>query len=170
MRRDEILGHLRALGALLHEEGIVGEMYVVGGAAIALAFDERRSTRDVDAVFEPKRAIYAAAARVAAERDLPSGWLNDAVKGFLQGPDPDGDLVLDAPGLRVATASPRILLAMKVLSHRAGEDEDDVRLLAAELGLVSSAEILAVASGVYGDRLDAAAAFFVEQLFGADGR
>ena len=82
MRRDEILGHLRALGALLHEEGIVGEMYVVGGAAIALAFDERRSTRDVDAVFEPKRAIYAAAARVAAERDLPSGWLNDAVKGW----------------------------------------------------------------------------------------
>ena len=38
-----------------------GELYVVGGAAIALAFDERRSTKDVDAVFEPKVAVYAEA-------------------------------------------------------------------------------------------------------------
>lgn len=28
-------------------------MYVVGGAAMALAYASRRSTRDVDAVFEP---------------------------------------------------------------------------------------------------------------------
>ena len=58
------------------------EMYVVGGAAIALTFDERRSTRDIDAVFEPKRAIYDAAAEIAGERGLAEGWLNDAVKGL----------------------------------------------------------------------------------------
>ena len=45
-------------------------MYVVGGAAIALAFDERRSTRDVDASFEPKREIYDAAAEIADELGL----------------------------------------------------------------------------------------------------
>lgn len=38
-------------------------MYVVGGAAIALAFDERRATRDIDAVFEPKASIYDEARR-----------------------------------------------------------------------------------------------------------
>jgi len=165
--RDEILDHLRELGRVLDERGITGEMYVVGGAAIALAFDERRSTRDVDAVFEPKRIVYEAAATVAAERGLPSGWLNDAVKGFLAGPDPDSAVVLDVPGLRVSTGSPRLLLAMKVLSHRAGDDEDDVRLLARELGLSTSAEVLAVATDVYGERLDVAARFFVEQLFAA---
>ena len=69
------------------------------------------------------------------------------------------------PGLRVSTGSPRLLLAMKVLSHRAGDDEDDVRLLADELGLSTSAQILSVASDVYGERLDVAARFFVEQLF-----
>jgi hypothetical protein len=52
---------------------------------------------------------------------------------------------------------------MKVLSHRVGEDEDDLRLLAAELGLSSTQDVLAVAADLYGDRLDAAARFFVEQ-------
>jgi hypothetical protein len=52
-----------------------------------------------------------------------------------------------------------MLLAMKVLAHRVGEDEPDVRLLAGELGLTSPPEVLAVAEEVFGDRLDAAAAF-----------
>ncbi len=140
-------------------------MYVVGGAAIALAFDERRSTRDVDAVFEPKREIYDAAAAIADERGLADGWLNDAVKGFLAGPDERAAPILELPGLSVATASPRIILAMKVLAHRPGEDDGDVQLLARQLGLRTSEDVLAVASDIYGDRLDPAARFFVEELF-----
>ena len=165
MQRAEIVELLRKLAERLDARGLEGEMYVVGGAAIALAFDERRSTRDVDAVFEPKRAIYDAAAEIAAELDLPEGWLNDAVKGFLSGSDPGATPVLELPGLRVATASPRILLAMKVLAHRAGEDDDDIRLLAGQLGLTTASAVLAVATEVYGDRLDAAARFFVEEVF-----
>jgi Nucleotidyltransferase of unknown function (DUF6036) len=165
MRRDEIRELLSELGRRLDARGIEGEMYVVGGAAIALAFDSRRSTADIDAVFEPKTTIYEVAGELADERGLPDGWLNDAAKGFLAGADPDAPLVLEVPGLRVSTASPRILLAMKVLSHRVGEDEDDVRLLARELGLDVAREILAVAESIYGERLDAAANFFVEQLY-----
>ena len=142
-------------------------MYVVGGAAIALAFAERRSTRDIDAVFEPKLVIYETAAEMAEELGLPDGWLNDAVTGFLQTGDDDAAAVLELPGLRVATASARVLLAMKVLAHRAGEDDDDVRLLAGQLGLETAADVLAVAADVYGDRLDAASQFFVEELFPA---
>ncbi|MEO5679922.1 MAG: hypothetical protein ABIS47_09665 [Acidimicrobiales bacterium] len=74
--------------AYLAALAVVGELYVVGGAAIALAFDERRATRDVDAVFEPKLIIYEEAARVADELHLPAGWLNDGVTGLLAGPDP----------------------------------------------------------------------------------
>jgi hypothetical protein len=54
---------------------------------------------------------------------------------------------------------------MKVLSHRVGEDEEDVRLLARELDLSAADDILALAETVYGDRLDAAAQFFVKQLY-----
>ena len=135
------------------------------GAAIALAYDERRSTRDIDAVFEPKATVYEAAAEVGERLALPVGWLSDAVKGFLTG-DLEGAPVLEVPGLRCLAASPRMLLAMKVLAHRVGEDEDDVRLLAEKLGIVAAQDVLAVAEDVFGDRLDPAARFFVEELFG----
>ena len=98
MQRGEIIDLLTDLGGRLAARGIEGEMYVVGGAAIALAFDERRSTRDIDAVFEPKTVIYEVAGQLAGERGLPDGWLNDAVKGFLTGADPDAPLVLEVDG------------------------------------------------------------------------
>lgn len=165
MDRGEIIDALTALAAELTQRGVSAEMYVVGGAAIALAFDERRSTRDIDAVFEPKGVVYEAAASVGEQRSLPPGWLNDAVKGFLAGDDPAAAPVLDLPGLRCLTASPETLLALKVLAHRVGEDEDDLRLLADRLGLESAEEVLSIAERTYGDRLDPAARFFVEQVF-----
>jgi hypothetical protein len=168
VNRREILEALTALAAELERRGISAEMYVVGGAAIALAFDERRATRDVDAVFEPKSSVYEAAAVVADQLGLPDGWLNDAVKGFLGGEDPAAAPILDLPGLRCLAASPETLLALKVLAHRIGEDEDDLRLLAAELELGSAEQVLAVAERTYGDRLDPAARFFVEQIFPAE--
>ena len=168
MDRDEIVKALTALAHELESRGVSAEMYVVGGAAIALAFDERRATRDIDAVFEPKAVVYDSAAVVAERLGLPGGWLNDAVKGFLAGSDPAAAPILDLPGLRCLTASPEVLLALKVLAHRVGEDEADLRLLAAELGLTRAEDILAIAERTYGDRLDPAARFFVEQLFGAE--
>jgi hypothetical protein len=168
MNRQEIIEALTALAAELHRRGVSAEMYVVGGAAIALAFDERRATRDVDAVFEPKQVVYEAAAAVAEERGLPGGWLNDAVKGFLAGDDSAAAPVLDLPGLRCLAASPETLLALKVLAHRVGEDEDDLRLLAAELGLKRADEVLAIAERTYGERLDPAARFFVEEVFSGE--
>lgn len=165
MDRGEIIEALTALADELTQRGISAEMYVVGGAAIALAFDERRSTRDIDAVFEPKEVVYEAAASVGERRGLPPGWLNDAVKGFLVGDDPAAAPVLDLPGLRCLAASPETLLALKVLAHRVGEDEADLLLLAGQLGLERAEEVLAIAERTYGDRLDPAARFFVEQVF-----
>jgi hypothetical protein len=71
-------------------------------------------------------------------------------------------------GFVVLQPPPETLLALKVLAHRVGEDESDVRLLAAELGLTRAGDVLDIAERTYGDRLDPAARFFVEQLFDAD--
>ncbi len=125
--RDEIRRHLTELGAELAAVGVRGEMFVVDGAAMALAYNTRRSTRDIDAVFEPKTIVYEAARRVAAlHDDLPRDWLNDAVKGFLLGDDPAATVLFDEPGLRVRVASPRYLFAMKVAASRVERDADDI--------------------------------------------
>ena len=72
------------LAAELDANGVRAELFLVGGRAIALCFDGRRTTRDLDAVFAPTTAVRHAAAAVAGREGLGPEWLNDAVKGFLQ--------------------------------------------------------------------------------------
>jgi len=57
-----------------------------------------------------------------------------------------------------------MLLAMKVLAHRV-EDAEDIVLLASMLELGSASEILDLAEEVFGDRLEPAARFRVQELF-----
>lgn len=161
----ELLGEL---AAQLHSRGLRGEMFVVGGAAIALAYDTRRSTRDIDAVFAPKSEVYAAAAVVARRRGIPTDWLNDAVKGFLPGPDPDPRPVFDAPGLRVDVASPRYLLAMKLLASR-DDDVDDIRTLFTACGFTRAAEGLDLVESTFPARLiSPRVRFLLEDLYPAE--
>ncbi len=168
MQRDEIMRVLAALGEELARSGVTADLYVVGGAAIALAYDERRSTRDVDAVFVPKVEVYRAAARVGEDLRLPEGWLNDAVKGFLLGPDPFDTEIFEVPGLRCEVASPEMVLVLKCLAHRIGEDDEDVRLLAAQAGLVSAEEVLNLVERVVPERLlTPQVRFFVEAVLDA---
>lgn len=59
MTGDGLLGRAdleRAFGALgdrLARRGVVADLFIVGGAAMALAYDANRVTRDVDATFVP---------------------------------------------------------------------------------------------------------------------
>ncbi|MDH4147262.1 MAG: DUF6036 family nucleotidyltransferase [Acidimicrobiia bacterium] len=152
MDRDEILELLHELGAHLAERGLRGELFLVGGAAMALAYSTRRSTADLDAVFEPKAEIYAAAAAIASARSLPATWLNDAVKSFLPGTDPNARVLFDTPGLRVTIASPRYLLAMKLLASRVERDEDDLRLLLTLTGITTVDQALDLVTDLYGNR------------------
>lgn len=169
MQRKEILDALTALGGELTRRGVTADMYVVGGAAIALAYDERRSTRDIDAVFAPTAEVYRAAGRVGAELGLPDGWVNDAVKGFLLGPDPFDTEILEVPGLRCEVASPEMVLVLKCLAHRIGEDEDDVRLLCTRAGFGSVTEVLTLLDRmVPGRLLTAQVRFFVEAALDPD--
>jgi len=57
--------------------GIDADLFIVGGAAMAVAYDARLATTDVDAVFVPSKEVRIAASRVAQERGLEEDWLND---------------------------------------------------------------------------------------------
>lgn len=74
---------LEALDSELAARGTTADVYLVGGAAIALSFDAKRTTRDLDAVFVPMSEVRAAAVAVAQANGLAEDWLNDAVKGFV---------------------------------------------------------------------------------------
>lgn len=67
----------RKLGDRLARRGVVADIYVSGGAAMALAYDSRRATRDVDALFKPHGIVLEEAQAVAAEMGLPAWWLNE---------------------------------------------------------------------------------------------
>jgi hypothetical protein len=48
----------RRLGERLARRGVIADLYVFGGAAMALAYDSRRATRDVDALFKPHGIVH----------------------------------------------------------------------------------------------------------------
>ncbi len=124
--RDTIEALLKEVGVRLEDRGVQGRLFVVGGAAMALAYGRRRTTQDVDAVFEPKEVIHDVARQIAVERGLHPDWLNDGVKEFLVGTDPDATTHLDEPGLRVEVASPRYLFVLKALAARVDRDTGDL--------------------------------------------
>jgi hypothetical protein len=166
--RATIIAALQALGEELTGEGVRGQIFIVGGAAMALAYSTRRVTKDIDAVFEPKSAIYLAAAKVAEDLGLPEDWLNDAVKGFMPGDDEHARPVPDITGIEISTASPQYLLAMKLMAMRFGEDDEDIEILLRECGLHSAQEALDLLEHMYPHQEPPPKTrLFLEELFGS---
>jgi hypothetical protein len=160
--RDAIVEAFRRIGARAHAEGRRVEIAVYGGAAMVLTFEERRATRDVDAVFHTDPAwLRSVTAAVAGEFGWSSDWLNDGVKGFLSVNDsrPESKAPFATypsegqPGLRVFLASPHYLLAMKCIAMRLGstesEDQRDIRTLILSLGITSPAEAFDIVEAFY---------------------
>ena len=168
--RARIVAALEALGQELTAAGIHGQVFIVGGAAMALAYSTRRVTRDIDGVFEPKAAIYEAAGRVAERLELPEDWLNDGVKGFLPGADRDAVPLPEVEGIEVTTASARYLLAMKLLAMRFGEDDDDIAILLRQTGISSPDAALDLFARMYPDREPPLRTrLFLEEILSSDG-
>jgi hypothetical protein len=141
----------RRLGDRLVRRGVVADIYVFGGAAMALAYDARRSTRDIDAVFKPHGIVLEEAWIVADELGLPRWWLNEQASSYVApGGDAAAPRVFDHPGLRVSAASPDHLLAMKVLAARR-RDAEDISYLIKHLQLSNVAEVLTLCADVFPD-------------------
>jgi hypothetical protein len=84
--RAELERAFSALGDRLVRRGVVADLFIVGGAAMALAYDAKRVTRDVD---------------------LPPWWLNEQASAYVSTQNDAGKReVFDHPGIRVMAASP----------------------------------------------------------------
>ncbi len=168
--RARILAALQALGDELTLRDVRGQIFIVGGAAMALAYSTRRVTKDIDAAFEPKTSIYEAAAKVAEELGLPEDWLNDAAKAYMPGADEHSRPLPEIHGIEIATASPRYLLAMKLMAMRFGEDDEDIELLLRECDMHTVEEALELLQRVYPSREPPLKTrLFLEEIIGSAG-
>ena len=127
------LGHrqLLALFGELNEHltgGVVHELLLVGGAALALRWDDRLSV-DVDVVdLALAEELLAAVATVGAKHGLAPNWLNGSAAYFAPNMDAEARVVYRGERLVVRAAGPEYLLAMKLRAARAEDLHDAVRL------------------------------------------
>jgi predicted nucleotidyltransferase len=166
LSRADLERAFRILGDRLVRRGVVADLFIVGGAAMALAYDANRVTRDVDATFVPHGIVLEEARNVAQALDLPPWWLNEQASAYVsnQG-DPGKREVFDHPGIRVMAASPEHVFAMKAFAAR-GRDEDDLRALADIIGVSTLDGAVALCGRFFpGEELSPRSRAMLEDLF-----
>jgi hypothetical protein len=154
---------LAELGRRALAAGRTVEIVIYGGSALLLTLNRQINTGDVDAVFEGnKDFVRKLAAEMAEEFNWDENWLNDGVKGWLSNRDADPDVKAlfktypseELPGLRVYTAKPEYLFAMKCRAMRVGgvetnSDVDDIKLLVRAIGLKNSRDAMTLVEKFY---------------------
>ncbi|GAB3815781.1 hypothetical protein GCM10028820_13930 [Tessaracoccus terricola] len=151
--RARLMWLLEELDKELLQRGQRARLYVVGGANMALAIDETRTTADVDSVVKEGWGVVFDAAEAVASREsgVPLDWLNSDFTGGT----PDGGIAwswmdeaaADTPAvgyagdaLTLELASPEMMLALKTLAQR-DKDLADIYVLMRLTG-IRSAEAL----------------------------
>jgi len=159
LKKEDIIRGLRGIDVKAKDARILIDLSVYGGAALALAFDLREATRDVDAVVRGHAGfLKRVAMEVARDEGWPEDWLNDGVKGFTSEHEqmllmetfagsPDG-------GLRIHVPTPEYLFAMKCMAMRpegldGSHDISDIEALADLAGIEDFASALTLVEAFY---------------------
>ncbi len=165
INKEQIIDLFHKLNEKLRTRGVKGEIGVVGGSVMCIAFDARAATKDVDAIFEPSSIIRAASREIAQEKSLPTDWLNDAAMGYLSSKFRK-DEVLSLSHLIIWVPDPKGMLAMKCISARWDtSDKDDVEFLIKHIGLKDAESVLESIEYYYPKKIvPAKTQFFIEEL------
>lgn len=175
LKKNDILRGLRKIDAKAKEAGVIIDLSIYGGAAMALAFDIRHATRDVDAVVHgAPDFLRRAALTVAQEEGWPEDWLNDGVKGFTSSKEQmrlmESFEASANGGLRIHLPSPEYLFAMKCMSMRpegldGSHDISDIEALADEAGISDAASAISLVEDFYPSaRIPPKVRFGVEEI------
>lgn len=163
---------LQALSDELGRQDVDGEICLLGGTTMVLAFQARQSTKDVDAIFHPPQAVRDAAKSVEVLLNLPEDWLNDSAKGFVSSRHEIQTYNLPQfAHLRVVAPVPEYLLAMKCLASRIGspgeaDDKADIEFLLRHLRIASVENALEIVSRYYpAERVPIRAKYLLEEIF-----
>jgi hypothetical protein len=159
LTREDILRGLRRLDERAKAAGVLVDLSIYGGAALALAFDLRLATRDVDAVVHGSPQFLRTVSReIAEEEGWSEAWLNDAVKGFTSAFERmtlmESFQASGSGGLRVHLPTPQYLFAMKCMAMRpegveGSRDISDIEALADLADVQDVAAALALVEAFY---------------------
>jgi len=125
LTKEDILTLLNELIEMLKDRGIIGEITVYGGSAIAYYHNERGVTRDVDSIFTPYREIVETVKELASRhKGLNSNWLNAGITTVMPPkPDEKPELYYRDENISVFFGSEEYLLAMKATTSRRTEQD-----------------------------------------------
>jgi nucleotide-binding universal stress UspA family protein len=156
-----------ALSDRLVERGVDASVVLFGDAAMMFGFDARESIDHVDAAPTPRGLVLGAARDAAKPLGLPAHWINDQSTAVLgTGYADDVDPLWTAPNLAVASVSADQMLAMRALAPNRPEDLEDIRLLAANLGIVDLIDIEVLIAEIHpGRTLNAKTRAVLDPLF-----
>lgn len=143
------------------------QVYVIDGAAMSLAFDRERTTRDVDARIDSGHHRLSLAVRaVGLRHGLPDTWLNEQATAWMPiADDAQAQTLHENPYLTVTGASASHLLAMKLKSARE-RDREDVALLCKHLGLSGPEEAIRIYRDVFpGERVQSRGRALLDRAF-----
>lgn len=174
--RENMLDLFMEIGKAAKEAGKFLEIAVYGGSALMLSFDYRQATHDID--FVPVSGatgeITEIANRAATLLGLPQDLLRDDVSIFVSnvaqyrvyGEFPKGD-----GNLRVFTAKPEYIFAMKLLAMRSSIETHDLRdiwELADECGVANTEAAIRLVEKFYpGQDLPVRNRLILEDVFDA---
>lgn len=175
LTRSDIERGLRRLDGMAREAEKLVELSVYGGAALAISFDLRVATRDVDAIVRGSPDfVRKSAAAIAGEEGWPEDWLNDGVKGFIAQKEQMRLLqdfqAADGKGLRVLVPTPHYLFAMKCMAMRpegidGSHDISDIEALADIAEIADAKSALELVESFYpSGRIPPKVRFGVEEI------
>jgi hypothetical protein len=128
---EDIARLLRSLVVRLNKSNFEGDISLLGGAAMSMAYMEnRRATTDIDAVFPQRELVLGLADQIGHDEDLDFGWFNDAVRVFI--PKEATDIWVDLykiGNVQVRVATAEYLLSMKLAADRGIRDRPDIQVL-----------------------------------------
>ncbi len=125
-------------------------IYIIGGAAMTMAYQRDRATQDACArIDDGHQAVLTAVNSIARRHGLPTTWLNEQATAYLPAaPDRRAPVVFDSPHLIITGASAEHLLAMKLEAARR-TDQADIATLLRTLGIQDADAAMAIHSDLF---------------------
>lgn len=156
MNKDQMHAALKRLSTILFQNAFIGEMCLLGDAAMVFGYGADRTVGTIEAMIIPWPMVERAAPHIAKELNLPAGWVaecSDEYDSRYAAFRPVEELGLES--LKVHAPEPEFMLAIKAkmaASPKAtAQDRADVETLAAQLGVAGPDAVKALLDRYYGD-------------------